>query len=193
MLKSLYAQSLNRLQLSVTPWTVARLLCPWDLPGKNTGVGCHFLLQLKSLLELKMPYTVWHLLTSSRSKQSSHLPMESMHPVPSPLRVCAMAWNALLPNASMAGTCTSFRTELKVNSSRRNFLTTQNRELPLSDRSLSFIVFRLWGTISEFIFHLFSYTCALAMPPPLECPLHDNRKSDCLALCCISNTVPGTT
>ena len=29
-----------------TPWTVAyRLLCPWDFPGKNTGVGCHFLLQ----------------------------------------------------------------------------------------------------------------------------------------------------
>ena len=22
-----------------------RLLCPWDCPGKNTGVGCHFLLQ----------------------------------------------------------------------------------------------------------------------------------------------------
>ena len=30
----------------VTPWTVAaRLLCPWDFPGKNTGVDCHFLLQ----------------------------------------------------------------------------------------------------------------------------------------------------
>ena len=30
----------------MTPWTVsARLLCPWDSPGKNTGVGCHFLLQ----------------------------------------------------------------------------------------------------------------------------------------------------
>ena len=25
-------------------WPV-RLLCPWDFPGKNTGVGCHFLLQ----------------------------------------------------------------------------------------------------------------------------------------------------
>ena len=25
----------------VIPWTVAaRLLCPWDFPGKNTGVGC---------------------------------------------------------------------------------------------------------------------------------------------------------
>ena len=27
-------------------WTVAaRLLCPWDFPGKNTGMGCHALLQ----------------------------------------------------------------------------------------------------------------------------------------------------
>ena len=30
----------------MTPWTIAyRLLRPWDFPGKNTGVGCHFLLQ----------------------------------------------------------------------------------------------------------------------------------------------------
>ena len=26
-------------------WQPTRLLCPWDCPGKNTGVGCHFLLQ----------------------------------------------------------------------------------------------------------------------------------------------------
>ena len=26
-------------------WQPKRLLCPWDFPGKNTGVGCHFLLQ----------------------------------------------------------------------------------------------------------------------------------------------------
>ena len=24
---------------------LTRLLCPWDFPGKSTGVGCHFLLQ----------------------------------------------------------------------------------------------------------------------------------------------------
>ena len=24
---------------------LTRLPCPWDSPGKNTGVGCHFLLQ----------------------------------------------------------------------------------------------------------------------------------------------------
>ena len=26
-----------------------RLLCPWDSPGKNTEVGCHFLLQCKKV------------------------------------------------------------------------------------------------------------------------------------------------
>ena len=32
---------------SVRPrrWQSIRLLCPWDSPGKNTGAGCHFLLQ----------------------------------------------------------------------------------------------------------------------------------------------------
>ena len=36
-------QLLSCVQLFVTPWTW--LCCPWDFPGKNTGVGCHFLLQ----------------------------------------------------------------------------------------------------------------------------------------------------
>ena len=35
----------SHFQLFVGPWTVAcRLLCPWDSPGKYTGVGCHALL-----------------------------------------------------------------------------------------------------------------------------------------------------
>ena len=29
-------------------WQPARLLCPWDSPGKNTGAGCHVLLQASS-------------------------------------------------------------------------------------------------------------------------------------------------
>ena len=41
-----HAQSLSRVQLFATLWTVTpRLLCSWDSPGKNTGVGCPFLLQ----------------------------------------------------------------------------------------------------------------------------------------------------
>ena len=39
----------SRLVMSDALWPhglqPARLLCPWDFPGKNTGVGCHFLLQ----------------------------------------------------------------------------------------------------------------------------------------------------
>ena len=31
--------SLRRVQLFATPWTIARLFCPWNSPGKNTGVS----------------------------------------------------------------------------------------------------------------------------------------------------------
>ena len=35
-------KSLQSCTTFATLWTVpARLLCPWDSPGKNTGVGCH--------------------------------------------------------------------------------------------------------------------------------------------------------
>ena len=43
-----FAQSLSRVPLFVIPWTGARyipLSIPWNLQGKHTGVGCHFLLQ----------------------------------------------------------------------------------------------------------------------------------------------------
>ena len=39
-----------------------RLLRPWDSPGKNTGVGCHFLLQcvkVKSLSRVRLVATPW--------------------------------------------------------------------------------------------------------------------------------------
>ena len=37
------AQSLSHVRLLATPQTVpARLLCPWNSPGKDPGVGCHF-------------------------------------------------------------------------------------------------------------------------------------------------------
>ena len=44
-------KSLSRVWLLATPWTAAYkapLLCPWDFPGKSTGVGCHCLLCLKT-------------------------------------------------------------------------------------------------------------------------------------------------
>ena len=36
----------SHVRLYATPSTAAHQApCPWDSPGKNTGVGCHFLLQ----------------------------------------------------------------------------------------------------------------------------------------------------
>ena len=36
----------SRVRLCATPQTAAhQALRPWHSPGKNTGVGCHFLLQ----------------------------------------------------------------------------------------------------------------------------------------------------
>ena len=41
--------------LFATPWTVApQVFCPWDSPGKNTGVGSH------SLLQEIFPNQVWN-------------------------------------------------------------------------------------------------------------------------------------
>ena len=47
LMKCVTYQSLSHVQLFVTPWTVAsqEFLCPWNSPGKNTRVRCHFLLQ----------------------------------------------------------------------------------------------------------------------------------------------------
>ena len=39
-----YGCVLSHVRLFATPWT-ARLPCPWDSPGNDTGVGCHFLFQ----------------------------------------------------------------------------------------------------------------------------------------------------
>ena len=45
-------------------WQPTKLPRPWDSPGKNTGVGCHFLLQcmkvkVKSLSRIRLLATPW--------------------------------------------------------------------------------------------------------------------------------------
>ena len=46
---------------SVQPhrWQPTRLLCPWESPGKNTGVGCHFILQKESISKVKRQTSEW--------------------------------------------------------------------------------------------------------------------------------------
>ena len=54
--KHLYAVLLLYLVAESCPtllwlWS-ARPFCPWDFPGKNTGVGCHFLLQPRDWINI---------------------------------------------------------------------------------------------------------------------------------------------
>ena len=74
---------------SVRPhrWQPTRLPCPWDSPGKNTGVGCHFLLQcvkVKSLSCDQLFATPWTAayqappsMGFSRQEYQSGLPLPS--------------------------------------------------------------------------------------------------------------------
>ena len=59
---------------SVQPhrWQPTRLLCPWDSPGKNTGVGCHFLLQCMHAKLLQSCPTLCDPMDSSPPGSSIH-------------------------------------------------------------------------------------------------------------------------
>ena len=53
------AQMLSRVQLFVTPWTVACQSPLWNFLGKNIGVGCHFLFQAEGPNDLLCYANEW--------------------------------------------------------------------------------------------------------------------------------------
>ena len=89
----LSAAAAKSLQSCPTLWPhrrqPTRLCCPWDSPGKNTGVGCHFLLQcmkVKSESEVAQLATPWTAayqaplsMGFSRQEYWSGVPLPSPH------------------------------------------------------------------------------------------------------------------
>ena len=76
-------------QLSVVMSSLARLLCPWDFPGKNTGVGCHLLLQgIFPTQGLNLPLLYW---------QADSLPLKAVLSVGKCVHIrmciCACLWS----------------------------------------------------------------------------------------------------
>ena len=53
-----------------------RLPCPWDSPGKNTGVGCHFLLQC---MKVKSESEVTPSCPTPSDPMDCSLPSSSVH------------------------------------------------------------------------------------------------------------------
>ena len=65
----------SRVRLCATRKTAAHQAPrPWDSPGKNTGVGCHFLLQCMKV-KMKSPSRVWLL----ANPMDCSLPGSSIH------------------------------------------------------------------------------------------------------------------
>ena len=66
-----------------------RLPCPWDSPGKNTGVGCHVLLQcMKVKSESEVPQSC----LTPRDPMDCSLPGSSVHGI---FQVRVLEWVAI--------------------------------------------------------------------------------------------------
>ena len=66
-----------------------RLLCPWDSPGKNTGVGCHFLLQC---MKVKSESEVTQSCPTLRDPMDWSLPGSSVHGI---FQARVLEWGAI--------------------------------------------------------------------------------------------------
>ena len=66
-----------------------RLPCPWDSPGKNTGVGCHFLLQR---MQVKSESEVAQLCPTLRDPMDCSPPASSVHGI---LQARVLEWGAI--------------------------------------------------------------------------------------------------
>ena len=62
---------------------------PWDSPGKNTGVGCHFLLQC---MKVKGESEVAQSYLALRDSMDSSLPGSSVHGI---LQARVLEWGAI--------------------------------------------------------------------------------------------------
>ena len=77
-------------RLCATPETAApRLPCPWDSPGKNTGVGCHFLLQC---MKVKSESEVAQLCLTPSDPMNCSPPGSSVHGI---FQARVLGWGAI--------------------------------------------------------------------------------------------------
>ena len=85
-------------------WQPARLSHPWDSPGKNTGVGCHFLLHCT---KVKSESEVAQLCLILSDPMDCSLPGSSVHGI---FQARVLEWGAMGLNIirTVLGTCSTF-------------------------------------------------------------------------------------
>ena len=76
-----------------------RLRRPWDSPGKNTGVGCHFLLQC---MKVKSENEVTELCLTLSDPMDCSLPGSSIHGI---FQARVLEWGAIAFSDQDANKC----------------------------------------------------------------------------------------
>ena len=116
-----YVSCLVMLDSLRPPWTT-RLLSAWNSPGKNTGVGCHSLLQGIFLTQESNPGLLhWRQILYCLSHQRSVCVFASVHS-------CAFTWFGMrrvnvIPNQIKARKCTP---EAHAHTSAASFNTSRH-------------------------------------------------------------------
>ena len=84
-----------------------KLPFPWDSPGKNTGVGCHFLLQcMKVKSEIKVAHSCQTLL----DPMDHSLPRSSIHGI---LQARILEWVAIFLLSTPLSTFSKFENKIR--------------------------------------------------------------------------------
>ena len=119
---------------SVRPhrWQPIRLLCPWDSPGKNTGVGCHFLLQC---MKVKSESEVAQSCPTFSDPMDCSLPGSSVHGI---FQARVLEWVAIAFSDADNSRQLQFNANIKMLGQTQSFTATHR------------------GTCVGIVFHLFS-------------------------------------
>ena len=89
-----------------------RLPRPWDSPGKNTGVGCHFLLQS---IKVKSQGEVTQSCPTLHDPMDCSLPGSSIHGI---FQARVLEWGAIAFSSNM--TSILIRTKIRTKTHRKN-------------------------------------------------------------------------
>ena len=121
-----------------------RLPCPWDSPGKNTGVGCHFLLQC---MRVKSESEVAQLCLTPSDSMDCSLPGSSVHGI---FQARVLEWGAI----AFSGTKTKRRENEKRNRESRGrwwkgSTDAQSSNFVASELSFPKHLFRLPNTMKK--------------------------------------------
>ena len=96
-------------------WQPTRLPRPWDSPGKNTGVGCHFLLQC---MKVKSESGVAQLCPTPSDPMDCSLPGSSVHGI---CQARALEWGAIAFSAGK-NTGVQYQAIMKNNLKKKTYM-----------------------------------------------------------------------